>query len=79
MLLELISELLLLEEDYILEIAGTASKRYKKFYIKKRNGSSRAIYHPSKELKGIQRIIHDELLKACLAILKVWRIKKGVV
>lgn len=77
MLLELISELLLLEEDYILEIADTASKRYKKFYIKKRNGSSRAIYHPSKELKGIQRIIHDELLTGLPSHTESMAYKKG--
>jgi len=63
MLLELISSLTLLEEEYILNIAQTSSKRYKKFYISKKNGKLRAIYHPSKELKGIQRVIHNELLQ----------------
>lgn len=63
MLLELISSLTILEKDYISNIAQTSSLRYKKFYINKKNGSLRAIYHPSKELKGIQRVIHDELLK----------------
>lgn len=62
MLLELISSLTLLEKEYILHIAQTSSSRYKKFYIKKNNGSLRTIYHPSKELKGIQRVIHNELL-----------------
>lgn len=63
MLLELISILTLLEEEYILNIAQTSSKRYKKFYISNKNGKLRAIYHPSKELKGIQRVIHNELLQ----------------
>lgn len=63
MLLELISNITILEEDYILNVAQTSSQRYKKFHIPKRNGSLRTIFQPSKELKGIQRVIHDEVLK----------------
>ncbi|WP_318403350.1 retron St85 family RNA-directed DNA polymerase [Photobacterium leiognathi] len=62
MLLDLISSLTLLEHEYITNIAQTSSQRYKKYYIAKRNGTQRAIFHPSKELKGIQRVIHDEVL-----------------
>ncbi|MCD9536006.1 RNA-directed DNA polymerase [Photobacterium carnosum] len=29
----------------------------------KKSGGNRVIYHPSKELKGIQRVIHEELLQ----------------
>ena len=63
MLLELLSSLTILEEEYILNIAQTSMQRYKKFHIKKRNGTLRAIFQPSKEVKGFQRIIHDEFLK----------------
>lgn len=63
MLLELISKLTLLDKSYILSISDTASHRYKRFFINKSNGKLRAIYHPAKELKGIQRVIHDEVLK----------------
>lgn len=63
MLLELLSSLTMLEEEYILNIAHTSAQRYKKFHIKKRNGTPRTIFHPSKEVKGFQRIIHDEVLK----------------
>lgn len=63
MLLELLCNLTMLEEEYILNIAQTSAQRYKKFHIKKRNGTLRTIFQPSKEVKGFQRIIHDEVLK----------------
>ncbi|EIU7595104.1 retron St85 family RNA-directed DNA polymerase [Vibrio vulnificus] len=63
MLLNLISKLVLLEKEYIVSIADTASWRYKRFFINKKNGKLRAIYHPAKELKAIQRVVHDEVLK----------------
>lgn len=63
MLLEMISNVTLLEKDYIKNIAKTASSRYKRYLIPKKSGGNRVIYHPSKELKGIQRVIHDELLQ----------------
>ncbi|MCS0024570.1 retron St85 family RNA-directed DNA polymerase [Vibrio antiquarius] len=77
MLLELISNLTILEDEYILNVAHTSSQRYKKFYIPKKNGSLRAIFHPSKELKGIQRVIHDEVLKKLPSHLASSAYKKG--
>ena len=43
--------------------AETASKRYKVYYIPKRNGGMRLIEHPSKELKAIQRWICKGMLE----------------
>ena len=69
MLLDLISKLVLLEKEYIVSIAETASRRYKRFFIDKRNGKLRAIYHPAKELKAIQRVVHDEVLKKLINLI----------
>lgn len=64
MLVESLSKTLLLEESYISTVAKTASRRYKMFFIDKRNGvERRKIYHPSTELKAIQRMINDEFLE----------------
>lgn len=62
MLLEMLSNKLLLTPEYITTISDTASKRYKHYKIPKNDGKSREIYHPSKELKAIQRCLHDNLL-----------------
>ncbi|MGR2845543.1 hypothetical protein ABMX62_00580 [Vibrio vulnificus] len=78
MLLNLISKLVLLEKEYIVSIADTASWRYKRFFINKKNGKLRAIYHPAKELKAIQRVVHDEVLKNCLAMKPVMPTSKVV-
>ncbi len=63
MLLELLSHRLVLNPDYIDIVASTASRRYFRFEIDKKGGKEkRDIFHPSKELKALQRIIHDEIL-----------------
>ena len=62
MLLKLLSSSLLITEDYIETVAKTASSRYKKFTIPKNCGGHRSIYQPARELKTLQRIIHDEIL-----------------
>ncbi len=43
-------------------LAETASKRYKVYDIPKRNGGTRRISHPSREIKAIQRWINRSLL-----------------
>ena len=43
-------------------LAETASKRYKVYDIPKRNGGSRRISHPSREIKAIQRWLNRTLL-----------------
>ncbi|MBJ6726010.1 retron St85 family RNA-directed DNA polymerase [Geomesophilobacter sediminis] len=62
MLLEFIAQHLILTPEYILTVANTASKRYKEYYIDKRDGTKRLIHHPSKELKSIQRCINQGIL-----------------
>lgn len=54
MLIEMMSEDLKLTIRQINKIIGN-SKAYKKYYINKKRGGTRAIYHPSKELKVLQR------------------------
>ena len=51
----------------LLELAKTCPHRYKVYEIKKKNGGTRTIAHPSKELKYIQNIILN-VLKAHLQI-----------
>ena len=62
MLIEMLSSSLLITENYIETVAKTASSRYKKFAIPKKNGKFRHIHQPARELKALQRIIHDEVL-----------------
>jgi RNA-directed DNA polymerase len=53
---EEIARSLQLSERYVRGVAGTASHRYKEFWIKKADGkSARKIEQPSKELKLLQR------------------------
>lgn len=62
MLLEYLSTNLILTTDFILNIANTANDSYNKFSIPKKNGKNRVIYQPQKELKLLQRVIHDDFL-----------------
>lgn len=55
MLLELLSKTSGIEENKLISLANSASKRYKVYTIPKRTGGSRLIEHPSRELKAIQR------------------------
>ncbi len=52
-ILQLMSKELNLDSNYILSISAN-NNRYKKYEIKKKNGGTRDIYHPSKELKTLQ-------------------------
>lgn len=61
-LIDYLSKELLLEKNFIVELSSTASQRYKQFRIPKRNGDSRTILHPARELKVIQRILHENIL-----------------
>ncbi|PWW34572.1 RNA-directed DNA polymerase [Idiomarina loihiensis] len=62
MLLELIKAKTLLDEDYIKETCLNSNALYSSFYLPKKNGKLRKIYHPHKELKAFQRILHDNVL-----------------
>jgi len=52
-----------LSKEELLWYAATASKRYKKYPVKKRNGGERIICHPSRGLKAIQRWIIEYVFK----------------
>jgi RNA-directed DNA polymerase len=62
MLIEYLSKNMLLDPSYIKSVAVTASKRYKKATIKKKDGSDRLIFQPSRELKAMQRVINKDIL-----------------
>jgi RNA-directed DNA polymerase len=55
LLADWLAEELALDASYVHILARTASHRYKTYSIPKRSGGFRTIYHPSRELKGIQR------------------------
>lgn len=61
-LLKSICDTLILEEGFVTTVSITASKRYKEFYINKKDGGKRLIVSPSQELKALQRFILDNLL-----------------
>lgn len=62
MLLEMICNALLLENDYVKSVISSASKRYKTFFILKKNGiDKREINTPSRELKALQKFILDNI------------------
>ncbi|QKJ49426.1 RNA-directed DNA polymerase [Proteus vulgaris] len=63
MLIKYLSDNLVLTTAFIHELADTADNRYNKFSIPKKSGGTRVIYQPHKELKLIQRILHDDFLK----------------
>jgi RNA-directed DNA polymerase len=61
-LLHSVSNKLLMTEDDLLRFSLTMPRRYKTYYIFKRNGIDlRLIAHPSRESKLIQRVVVDEL------------------
>lgn len=57
MLIELLSLTSEIPKEDLLGISKTASRKYKRYAIGKRDGGERLIYHPSRELKAIQRWI----------------------
>lgn len=62
MLIEYLSASLILTDDFINELAETASKNYNKFSVPKKNGGTRVVYQPHKELKLLQRVLHNDFL-----------------
>ncbi|WP_447878112.1 retron St85 family RNA-directed DNA polymerase [Serratia fonticola] len=62
MLLDYLSTNLILTNEFISNIANTANERYNKFSVSKKNGGTRVVYQPQKELKLLQRILHDDFL-----------------
>lgn len=51
-----------LSNDYIKNLSTNKDKCYKIFYKKKRSGGQRMIFAPNKELKGVQRVILDNII-----------------
>jgi RNA-directed DNA polymerase len=49
---------------FIAKFANGASHAYKRYYIKKRDGSHRAIDHPSKQLKAMQRWLLTDIISS---------------
>lgn len=62
-LIDKISAYLLLPRDFIEKMARSASHQYKEYKIRKRQGGFRKIYHPSKQLKTIQRFLLDFIIE----------------
>jgi len=83
MLIEHLSDSLILTKNFIRELADTASNNYNKFSVPKKNGGTRVIYQPHKELKLLQRVIHDDFLvkmpmhQACMAYLEGASVKNN--
>lgn len=62
MLAEAISRDLAIGLDAVQLLARTASHRYKRYFVKKRNGLYREIFHPARELKALQRWVASRVL-----------------
>jgi RNA-directed DNA polymerase len=62
MLIPMIEKELQLDAGYLTMLAATASHRYKEFFIDKASGGKRRILHPAKELKTVQRWIHERII-----------------
>ena len=78
MLLDYLSKSMLLDSAYIETVAITASKRYKKTIIKKKDGSDRVIYQPARELKAIQRVVNKDILCKLPVHSAVYSYRKGM-
>lgn len=76
MLIEYLAKVLLLEADFIFKVANEADSHYGKFSIPKKNGGTRIVYQPSKELKVLQRLLHDNVLSKLPIHPNAVRIKK---
>ncbi|MEZ9463203.1 retron St85 family RNA-directed DNA polymerase [Vibrio splendidus] len=62
-LLEYLARELILDKGYIKDLAINSSLNYISFSIPKKSGGERIIHQPSRELKALQRALHDNLLK----------------
>lgn len=54
LLINWVAQFLLLELEAVVSMAARAPSTYKKYYIPKKRGGRRAIFHPSKQTKSIQ-------------------------
>lgn len=63
MLAQEIAAALGLTQRYVRSLAKSASHHYKVYLVAKRDGGQRQIYHPAKQLKGVQRWLLRETLQ----------------
>jgi RNA-directed DNA polymerase len=64
MIRDLLSRATGLEPSYILKVARTANHRYKTYTIPKKDGTSREIHHPARELKLFQAWLATNIFEA---------------
>lgn len=60
-----LSDLIGLEHSYVCSMAYVQKKFYRRFLIKKKNGSNREIYEPLPDLKFVQHWILTNILEKC--------------
>lgn len=75
---EKLSAFLQLPVEFIRKIANSASYRYKEYKIPKKHGNYRKIYHPSKQLKSIQRCLLYLIIDEWPVDKSVYSYRKGV-
>ena len=78
MILERISQETGISEVAIMKIVTTANYRYKTYRIKKRTGGHRIIYHPTPDLKFLQRWLNRNILRTLPVHDKAVAYRKGV-
>lgn len=61
-LYEVLERRTLLDREYLKALSDKANSLYSNFLIGKKGGGVRQIYHPSKELKSIQKILTDAFI-----------------
>lgn len=52
----------LLDPEYLKALSDKANGLYSTFLLRKKNGGTRKIYHPSKELKSIQKVLTEAFI-----------------
>mgnify|MGYP001810597657 CR=1 FL=1 len=62
MILDLLKTYVCLDDSHIESMVKKAQSTYKMYYIKKKNGGTRQIFHPSKETKVLQYALMDLFL-----------------
>lgn len=62
MILDLLKTYICLDDSHIESMVKKAQSTYKMYYIKKKNGGTRQIFHPSKETKVLQYALMDLFL-----------------
>ncbi len=61
-LFDILEKKTLLDNEYLKNLSDKANGLYSNFLIRKKNGGTRQIYHPSKELKSIQKVLTESFI-----------------